>query len=729
MKLDLRVPSLPLLLALATMTVPREARAQDPCPSASAVDAEAGWTAYQGSDIRRARDRFEAALARCDNDQYARTGLGYVELRGNDTEAAESLFLTVVRAEPGNVDALVGLGLVSWRSADLDRVREYFETALAYAPDHPTALDYLARLEGGAGRPEDEAGTAWMAGDMGRARTLYERRLQADPDDGIALLRLGLMHGWDGEYGEGLDLLDRVIASDASNLEARLARSRLLAWSGDFGRAMSGVEQILSLEPDNVDALEALALFQSWAGQAEEALESYEQLLAIAPGQTPARLAQARALAWAQRYDQSLAAYEALVAERPDDLEARRGLARVRGFSGNFDGAIAEFERVLERDPADVGALTGRARTLGWAGRLVEAERAARAAVDARPESGAAWGVLGEIHRWQSRAGAADEALSRASDLAPNDPTIRDQVRSLDRALAPHGVPTVRLEDDSDGNRMVTTRAEARWHPMPRLALRADVYGRDVDQDLATSRIERTAYGAFVTGTYEVDPGWNVIGGLGGSTTDGAGDPSFFAYRLAVRSPQRHPLDVTLEWSSAGLDDTAALIERGVRSNQLLLTGRWRPSLDWRVDGQVGVGSYEGTESNGRRSALVSVLRSVGATLSVGAGLRGFSFEKNLFDGYFDPDFYGIAEVMGVWLYRPMPWSFVVEVAPGLEQVTSDGDASAAIRANGRAAYRVREATEVSLAASYSTASITSFGSGEDGYRYVSVLLGVSWVF
>ena len=39
-------------------------QAQDPCPSASSVDAEAGWAAYQESDMVAARDLFLTALAR-----------------------------------------------------------------------------------------------------------------------------------------------------------------------------------------------------------------------------------------------------------------------------------------------------------------------------------------------------------------------------------------------------------------------------------------------------------------------------------------------------------------------------------------------------------------------------------------------------------------------------------------------------------------------------------------
>ena len=107
----------------------------------------------------------------------------------------------------------------------------------------------------------------------------------------------------------------------------------------------------------------------------------------------------------------------------------------------------------------------------------------------------------------------------------------------------------------------------------------------------------------------------------------------------------------------------------------------------------------------------------------------GFSFEKNLDDGYFDPDFYGIAELTGYWLYRPIPWTFLIELAPGLQQVTTNGDPGGALRSNARVAYRIGSGREVSLSFGYSSAGLASFATGESGYSYTAVIFGFNWVF
>ena len=109
-----------LFLAFLTLSVP--AQGQDPCPRASGPHAEAGWAAYADNDMTEAQRRFEAAVARCDKDQYARSGLGYVYLRDGNIEEAERLWIAVGVADPNNVDALVGLGLARWRSGDIDAV-------------------------------------------------------------------------------------------------------------------------------------------------------------------------------------------------------------------------------------------------------------------------------------------------------------------------------------------------------------------------------------------------------------------------------------------------------------------------------------------------------------------------------------------------------------------------------------------------------------------------------
>ena len=750
------VPTL-ALLPLAFLTLSVRAQGQDRCPSASGPEAVAGWAAYTDNNMAEARRRFEAAVARCDNDQDARTGLGYVSLRDGKVGEAERLWAVVRTAEPNNVDALVGLGLARWRSGDIDAVRTYFSTVLELAPGHATAIEYLERIavtdaaaveaavadpavadpavadpavaDPAVVAPDDPADEAWNGGDTVLAMRLYTARLAADPEDGTAMLRVALMQAWQEQYGAAIELLNRLVAQQPGNLDARLARARVRAWSGDIPGALGEVAEVLAVQPDNAEALEALALFQAWAGQFDEALASYDELLAIVPGSTSGQLQRAQAFAWAARFEASRSAYDALLARDPDDIEARLGLARTLAVSQDFAGAIAQYDEVLLRAPDEMRALTGKGITLGWAGRLEESERAALQAVESDRSSAEAWGGLGQVYRWQGRDAAAREALERAVELAPTNAVIRDQLRSLNLALAPVARPTVVYENDSDGNTMVTTSLAAGWHATPRLAVHAEGYVKKLDQAFGIGQLELTAQGVTVSGRYQVRPGWTLSGGLGGSRSNGTDDPSNVEYQLGVRTPDRNRIGGALHFASTGLNETAALAEIGVRSTELLITGRWVPALGWRVDGAVGLGKFEGTEGNGRRSASLSASRRIDRFFSIGASLRGFSFEKDLNDGYFDPDFYGIGEITSYWLYRPVPWTVLVELAPGIQQVGKDGDIGVSARSNVRVAYGFGPGREISLSFGYSSAGLMSFASGDSGYRYTAFILGSNWVF
>lgn len=700
--------------------------AQDSCPRASGADAEAGWAAYSSGEVDEARARFDAALARCPDDRYAQTGLGYVELRDGNVAAASSLWSTVVADQPNNVDALTGLGLAAWRTGDLDAVLERFSRVLALVPDHATALEYMDRIANAESRPaQDPADQAWTSGDTERAFELYSARLAEDPEDDVASLRVGLVRAWTGDYDGALDLLNAIVDRDPRNVDARLARARVWAWSGDLGRAEREASSVLEAQPDNPEALEALAQFQAWSGDVDEALASYDQLTSIAPESGSVGRSRAQALAWASRFEASRAAYDSLLARDPADVDARLGLARTLAYQQDFNAAIAEYDRVIQFDPAEVRAWIGRARTLGWAGRLVAGEQVAVTAVDVDRSNAEAWAVLGQLYLWEGRNAAALEALQIAANLAPTNAPVQDQLRAVRLTLAPNARPSVVYESDSDDNRMVTTSLSAGWHPLPRLDVRVDGFYKDLQQGL----FSRTAQGATLSARLQVEPGWLLSGGVGGVHSNSTRSTSLADFRFGVRSPERHPLVVSVDARSSPLTETAALAELAGRSTGVVVAARYSPTGLWRIDGSVGIGRYEGTENNGRRSAALAGSYRLGRFFSVGASMRAFSFEKNLNDGYFDPDFYGIAELTSYWQYRPLPWSFLVELAPGMQKVTSDGDLGATLRSNTRLGYQFAPGREISLSFGYSSAGLVDFATGDSSYRYTAFILGSSWAF
>ena len=616
----------------------------------------------------------------------------------------------------------MGLGLANWREGNLDGVRTNFERVVMIEPDHPTALAYLERLAGASvatRRAPDAADQACMDGNTELAFELYSARLETGATDSVALLRAGLIHAWSERYVAALQLLDLLVDLEPNNVEGRLARARVYAWSGDTPLAVDQVERILEVQPDHAEAPAALSLFQSWSGQADEAGEACGELISIAPGYRAGQQQRIQALARATQYDQSLSTFQALVEENPDDIDVRLGLARALGFAGDYAGAVDQYDEVLLRSPEEMRALAGRSKIFGWAGQLVDSERAALRAFQVDSGNGEAWASLGE----------ALDAFEVAAGLAPANPEIRDQLRSAQRSVAPRARPTFTWARDSDGNRMLTTSATASVYVTSTLQVRGSGYQRTLEQVFAVDRLEKRAFGGMVDADLQVRPGWQLNAGVGGSVTDGVGDPSFLAVRAGMRSPEQYAVVASVNLSSYGLDETASLAERGVRATDVVLSLRWNPAPLWRVDVALGQGRYDGTQANGRRSGYLGASRRIGRFYSLGVSVRGFSFEKNLSDGYFDPDFYGVAEVTGYWLYRPAPWSFLVEAALGVQQIGSDGERAASLRGNGRVGYRLGSGRELSVSYSYSTAGLTASATGSGDCDYSALTFGFNWTF
>ncbi|MDX1493289.1 MAG: tetratricopeptide repeat protein, partial [Longimicrobiales bacterium] len=527
------------------------------------------------------------------------------------------------------------------------------------------------------------------------------------------------------EYDRSLELFDRLISTAPRNLDARVDRARVLAWRGDTGAALQELDNVLEEHPDHAGALEARGLFQAWAGDYQEALSSYETLLSINPGNAGARLQQARVLSWASDFQGSQRVYEELLTEDPGNIDARLGLARTLAFADDLEGALAQYDLVLERSPEHMGALQGKARTLAWADRLMEGEALIREALAIDDQRGTSWIVLGQILQWQGRDAAALEALERAVELAPTDGDAHDQLRSVRLALSPAAGPTAVYEWDSDGNRMITTSATASFHPVPRLQLRVDAYRRGLEQ----SGLERESFGGGVTGVWVGEPGWRFTAGVGGIVTDVPGAPTEASFRAGVRSPDRNRVRVGVDVSSQTLDETAALAQTGVRFTSLTGSVRWKPAPVWRVDVAGGWGHFDGTEENSRISGSVTASRRVGRVFFLGGSLRTFGYDKDLDDGYFDPSFYGIAEITGGWRHLPRPWTFLVEAAPGIQQVTRDGDLTPTLRGSARIGYLFAPRRELSLSYGYSSAGLLSFSTGSSDYRYSALIVALSWVF
>ncbi|NNM05349.1 MAG: tetratricopeptide repeat protein [Gemmatimonadetes bacterium] len=736
------------LLTVVLIILPLSANgsAQEWCPAAGNPTTAEGWAALRAGELDLARGLFSRAVDRCEYHLGARIGTAYVALRGGEDEEARSRLETLLVVDPGNIDVLVGLGILAWRRGELSEVARFFSEVQALEPENATAGQYLERLpahlrarpprpdpdpEVEAGVPPaldpQGAGEAWDRGDTEEATRLYREILAVDPMDGVALHRLALMTAWENRYDEALGLFDRLLSSEPTNVDARVGRARVLAWRGDLDEAISVLEEILETHPGQAQALEARAQFRSWAGLHTAALADYEELVGVSQDPTGFLLAQARVLGSAKRLEESRAVYDSILALTPDNLAARMELARIVAFSGDFVEAEDRYREILLDHPENLEALRGLARTLTWSGHLPEGEEIWSAALDASPTDLVSRVGLIQNLRWQGRAGSAMRVAEGATEEERESPDLVEQIQWIRAFTGPRADASIIQEGDSDENSMTTARVTGRWSPRRNLIVRAEAYTRGLDQ--ADIDLSRDSWGLNVSASYQVDPGWTFSGGAGGTRTDATENTSFTFLRAGVASPGRYRVGGALQFSRRPLDVTAQLVEQGIQLTMAEISSRWAPSSAWQISGSLGIGSYQGSEDNQRVHLTLQADRRMIGGWTLGLSHRYFRFDKDLDEFYFDPDYFGLTEMLARGLWQIGPWGFLIQLSPGAQKIYADGSLEASIRTSARVFYRFDPGREVSLSGGYSSAGLQSFNTGSSDYRYRALTMGISWVF
>ncbi|HEU4562775.1 MAG TPA: hypothetical protein VFS20_33405, partial [Longimicrobium sp.] len=201
-----------------------------------------------------------------------------------------------------------------------------------------------------------------------------------------------------------------------------------------------------------------------------------------------------------------------------------------------------------------------------------------------------------------------------------------------------------------------------------------------------------------------------------------------------VSSPGWYPLAMTLSVSHAPLDATALLIERQVEVDEKSLSLTLVPAQGWAISAGAGGADFHGRvsgETNRRSHWNVAATRRLARFFTLGAAARGFEFEQDLNDGYFDPDLYWIGEALGRMNREWRKWAVNAEVAPGVQQVGEGGDRGATFRTTGGVTYIVAPGRRVGISAAYANAGLQRLSPTDEGggYRYTAISVSGNWAF
>lgn len=487
--------------------------------------------------------------------------------------------------------------------------------------------------------------------------------------------------------------------------------------------------QRLAADSSDVMALRRIALLRAWAGRYGESIALYDRAVRLAPADEAIALERARVLAWSKEYARAIAALDEILARSPRNRPALEARAQFTSWSGRYGESVATYNRLLEETPGDPEVLRGLARVASWRGDLAEGERRWRKVLAASPDDVAALVGLAAVLRWQGRDAAALPLLARAERLAPQDSDVREQLEWLRVTMAPRTAPSVVYESDSDGNRIVTTSISGAWRPRPRLELRAQGYFRDVEQTLGTL-FGHQVLGGMLTAWTQWEPGWALSAGAGASSSDAPDGSPIPTARVALFTPVAYPVKGSVSVSRNAFDATALLVRNRVVTHEIAASAYTGPLRGWTLSGGASAAGYHGDEWNRQLSGNAAATRLLRRPLTLGVAARAFGFKKDLNEGYFDPDFYGIGEITASVYQEVRKWSFWTEIAPGLQQVGSTGKRTGAFRATGRIGYTVTPGRQVGVSAGLSNSGLHQLSPAADAdYRYRAFSIFGGWRF
>jgi tetratricopeptide (TPR) repeat protein len=380
-------------------------------------------------------------------------------LAAGDEKGAHDAFARVLAIDPAEPYANLALARIALKDKDAEHAKE--------------ALGYLDRLPAGL-RDTPEAAVPKLialdrSGDRQSADALFTQLSNATQNDPKLSSSIGWTLARAEQFAQAETFLTHALAGNAADFQVLYDLGVVALYAQDYGRAREVLEEAVRQQPKNADALYSLGFVYHSLKQPEPAL----RLLAEAAKQDPRRAEVQRLIAVItselQANEDSAAAWDRYAALAPKDDTARRERGFARTHMRQFDTGIADLEWYISRHPDDpigyyelglaqsmndptkglssldkalqlkpdfVEARSARGALFYLQGRPEAAVPDLEAAAAAQPDNGLILDRLGQAYRALDRLDDSIRTLRKASQLAPNEPTL---VLHLANALAEAG--------------------------------------------------------------------------------------------------------------------------------------------------------------------------------------------------------------------------------------------------------------------------------------------------
>ncbi len=277
-------------------------------------------------------------------------------------------------------------------------------------------------------------------GEVALAESSFKRVLELRPADDLALARLGETYLESGRLEAAREQFDRSLAINPRNFRALLGEGRRALELSDYDAAADYLKRAGAIDASSTQVNHALGLAYRGAGQMDQAREHFEMaqsshglehasvtndprfnaITELRKGSVTHDFKALQALVEG-RMDDAIREMRLAIEADPNNLDNRRNLGLLLIRSEQHEAGIRELNQILLRDPQHVETLKLLAENAAMAGALDEARSRLDQALEADPEDGEVWLMIGNL---DSHLGDDEHALEAYRAARKYSPTL-----------------------------------------------------------------------------------------------------------------------------------------------------------------------------------------------------------------------------------------------------------------------------------------------------------------
>ncbi|MET0514189.1 MAG: tetratricopeptide repeat protein [Nitrospiraceae bacterium] len=442
-------------------------------PDRSAGYALKGSLAAREGDVAVAIAQFQQAVER--DDQMAETMLtiGHLYLLQQNPAQALSWYDRALKAKPDSIDAHVARGNYYFAAGQSKKGEQDFQKAVELSKDSEDSRLAIVVHHLTQGRPRyAEQELIAMAdamkslkarmllvelklelGETAEAKRLMATILPEEEHDLSMTYLQGRMALAEQRREEARTFLQDVVKRDAGMAAGHLYLGVLNLMEGQRSQGEEQLLEAVKLDPANSKAHLALAELylseNSFAKAEQEALEVFRRN----PAHIQAAIVYADSFLLRDEWARAEAVYSAIMNQLPQSPIGPTKMAVLKRRQGFTAQAAELFAEAVARSPNDDGLLSEYLLALVAAGHKDKASRILKAYLGKAPQDSVRWEVAGRFHTAVRHVAEAEEAMKKATELAPDNPRPMYQLAQwyLSRnQLAPAEVALRKVLDRDD---------------------------------------------------------------------------------------------------------------------------------------------------------------------------------------------------------------------------------------------------------------------------------------